>query len=322
MPKLHARCAVLAAGLSLLGGPLRAQDAGGTGGVLLQLPATAREMALAGAYSAVLGDAGAVFVNPAGLAPIKRTAVEVSHERYLLGTTLTSAALAVRVSKFDLAVGFHLLDFGGDSAVVPDPAFGGDRGLTTGATIGAYHALGVGAITYRHGLLSAGVAVKALREHVGVDGDSAVNLSAVGVDVGMAAAFFDIASLAVVVQNLGSDLRGGTAAPAPLPRTVRVGYMLNIWDPQGVPRLMVTAEWVSPSRADDHWAFGAEGGVVSGGVGLLGRVGAATGRGSSDRSSIVAGGGIIFHSFRLDYAYQGLKTLGGGTHRFTAGWVW
>lgn len=322
MPTIRSACALLATGLAVLAGPLHAQDAGGTGGVLLQLPATAREMALAGAYTAVLGDAGALFVNPAGLAPIKHTAVAVSHERYILGTTLTSAVLAVRVSRFHLAAGFHLLDFGGDSVVVPDPAFGGDRGLTTGETIGAYHALGVGAITYRRGLLSAGVAVKGLREHVGVEGDSAVNLSAVAVDVGLAAAFFDIASLAVVVQNLGSDLRGGSAAPAPLPRTVRVGYMLNIWDPQGVPRLMVTAEWVSPSHARDQWAFGAEGGVVSGGVGLLGRIGAVTGRRGSDRSSVVTGGGIIFHSLRLDYAYQGLKSLGGGTHRFTAGWIW
>jgi hypothetical protein len=191
---IRTRCAVLAAALAFLAGPVRGQSTGGTGGVLLQLPATAREMALAGAYSAVLGDAGALFVNPAGLAPIKRTAVAVSHERYLLGTTLTSAALAVRVSKFDLAVGFHLLDFGSDSTVVPDPAFGGDRGLTTGGTIGAYHALGVGAITYRHGLLPAGVAVKGLREHVGVEGDTAVNMSAVAVDIGLAAAFFDIAS--------------------------------------------------------------------------------------------------------------------------------
>jgi hypothetical protein len=317
----RARCGLLAAALVLRAGALGAQ-AGGSGGVLLQLPATAREMALGGAYTAVIGDAGALFVNPAGLAPVKRNAVAVSHERYLLGTTLTSAALAVRISKFDLGVGVHLLDFGGDSAVVPDPAFGGDRGLTTGATIGAYHALGIGTVTYRRGLLSAGVSVKGLREHVGVDGDPASNVSAVAVDVGLVAAFFDIAAIGVVAQNLGGDIRGGTAVPSPLPRTVRVGYMLNVWDPQGVPRLMVTAEWVGVSRARDHWAFGVEGGVVSGGVGLLGRLGAVSGRRDSDRSPLTAGGGIVFHGFRLDYAYQALRALGGGTHRFTAGWMW
>ena len=313
---------MLVAGLAALARPAAAQAAGGTGGVLLELPATAREMALGGAYTAVLGDAGALFVNPAGLAPIKRTAVSVSHERYFLGTTLSSAALAVRVSKFDLAVGFQILDFSGDSAVVPDPAFGGDRGLTTGATVGAYHALGVGAITWRHGMLSAGVSVKALREHVGVGGEPSDNATAVGVDVGLVAAFFDIAALGVVVQNVGGEVRGGTAARAPLPRTTRIGYMLNIVDPQGIPRLMATTEWVRPSGGDSYFVLGLEGGVVSGGVGALGRLGLVSGRRETDRSSPVVGGGIVFHSLRLDYAYQALESLGGGTHRVTAGWVW
>ena len=286
------------------------------------MPATARAMALGGAYTAVVGDAGAVFVNPAGLAPIKRLAVSASYERYLLGSQLASAAIAVRVSKFTLGFGIHVLDFGSDSAFVPDPAFGGDRGRATGATIGAYHALAVGALTYRHGLLSAGVSVKALREHVGYAADSAANLSAVGMDIGIAAAFFDIAALAFVVQNVGSDVRGGAFARAPLPRTRRLGLTLNIVDPQGTTRLLAITEWVSPPGADDYWILGLEGGVVSGGVGLLGRVGLVTGRRETDLKTPTVGGGLVLHNLRLDYAYQGLDALGDGLHRFTIGWVW
>jgi len=314
--------AILAVGFGLLAPTVRAQAPGTTGGVLMELPATAREMALGGAYTAVIGDAGALFVNPAGLAPIKRAALAVSYERYLLDSYLASAALAVRVGKFDLGVGLHILDLGGDSAFVPDPAFGGDRGLATGATIGAYHALAVGALAYRRGLLSAGVSVKALREHVGVGIDPAVNTTAVGVDVGLMAAFFDIAALGIVVQNIGSNVRGGTALRAPLPRTTRIGYMLNIIDPQGTPRLMATTEWVAPPGGDSYWIVGVEGGVVSGGVGALGRLGFVAGRRETDRSSPVFGGGIVLHYLRLDYAFQVLDVLGGGTHRFTAGWVW
>ena len=286
------------------------------------MPATARAMALGGAYTAVVGDAGAVFVNPAGLAPIKRLAVSASYERYLLDSQLASAAIAARVGRFHLGFGIHVLDFGSDSAFVPDPAFGGDRGRATGATIGAYHALAVGALTYRHGLLSAGVSVKALREHVGYAADSAANLSAVGMDIGIAAAFFDIAALAFVVQNVGSDVRGGAFAGAPLPRTRRLGLTLNIVDPQGTTRLLAITEWVSPPGADDYWILGLEGGVVSGGVGLLGRVGLVTGRRETDLKTPTVGGGLVLHNLRLDYAYQGLDALGDGLHRFTIGWVW
>ena len=312
---------MLVAGFTLAG-TARAQAPGTTGGVLLEVPATARAMALGGAYTAVVGDAGAVFVNPAGLAPIKRLAVSASYERYLLDSQLASAAIAVRVSKFTLGFGIHVLDFGNDSAYVPDPAFGGDRGRATGATIGAYHALAVGALTYRHGMLSAGVSVKALREHLGYAADSAANLSAVGMDFGIAAAFFDIAALAFVVQNVGSDVRGGGYARAPLPRTRRLGFTLNIKDPQGTVRLLAITEWVSPPGADDYWILGLEGGVVSGGVGVLGRVGLATGRRETDLKTPTVGGGLVLHNLRVDYAYQGLDALGDGLHRFTIGWVW
>lgn len=312
--------ALLVAGL-LLAGAARAQAPGTTGGVLLEIPATARTTALGGACAAIIGDASSVFGNPAGLAPIARTALSVSFERYLADSWLGSAAVAVRVSKFDLGFGIHVLDFGSDSAYVPDPAFGGDRGLATGATIGAYDALAVGTLTYRHGLLSAGVGFKALQEHVGVGGDPAANATAFGADIGVAAAFFDIAALGVVVQNVGSGVHGG-GGRAPLPHTTRVGFTLNIVDPQGTDRLLTTTEWVAPPGGDSYWIFGFEGGVVSGGVGVLGRIGLIAGRRATALRSPVFGGGLLFHNLRLDYAYQGLDALGDGLHRFTIGWVW
>ena len=260
---------------------------------------------------------------PAGLALIKGTALSVSYERYLVDSWLASAALAVRIRKFDLGFGIHILDFGSDSAYVPDPAFGGDRGLATGATIGAYDALGVGTLTYRRGFLSFGVSFKALREHVGAGGATSDNASAFGADVGIAAAFFDIAALGVVVQNVGAAVHGATSARAPLPRATRVGFTINIVDPQGTARLLTTAEWVGRAAGESYWIFGFEGGVVSRGVGLLGRLGVLAGRGgSSDLRSPVFGGGLVFHDLRLDYAYQGVDVLGSGLHRMTVGWVW
>ncbi|MGD0483282.1 MAG: hypothetical protein ABSB58_01370 [Gemmatimonadales bacterium] len=313
--------ALLIPGL-LIAGAAGARAQGTTGGILLDMPATARSMAMGGASAALLGDAGSVFGNPAGLALIKGTALSVSYERYLVDSWLASAALAVRISKLDIGFGIHILDFGSDSAYVPDPAFGGDRGLATGATIGAYDALGVGTLTYRHGFLSAGVSFKALREHIGTGDAPSDNASAFGADVGIAAAFFDIAALGVVVQNVGSAVHGGTSARAPLPHATRVGFTINFIDPQGTARLLTTTEWVAPAASHHYWIFGFEGGVVSRGVGILGRMGVLAGRGATDLRSPVFGGGLVFHDLRLDYAYQGTNVLGDGLHRMTVGWVW
>jgi hypothetical protein len=312
--------ALLVAALSLAGAA-RAQAPGTTGGVLLEIPATARTTALGGASAAMLGDAGSVFGNPAGLAPIHRAALSVSFERYLVDSWLGSVAVATRVGKFSVGFGVHVLDFGSDSVIVPDPAFGGDRGVATGATISAYDALAVGTLTYRRGLLSAGVSVKALKEHVGTGVDPSSDATAVGADVGIAAAFFDIAALGVVVQNIGGDVRGG-GARAPLPRTTRIGFTLNIVDPQGPTRLLSTTEWVAPPGGDGYWIFGFEGGVVRAGVGVLGRAGLIAGRRATALRSPVFGGGLLVRNLRLDYAYQGMDVLGAGLHRFTVGWVW
>ena len=74
--------------------PLTAQGNGSTAGVLLELPGTSRQMAFQGAYAAVVGDEGSIFVNPAGMAPIHRTAMGINYERSAFGTTFSSAAAA------------------------------------------------------------------------------------------------------------------------------------------------------------------------------------------------------------------------------------
>ncbi|MDO8666438.1 MAG: hypothetical protein Q7J79_07490, partial [Gemmatimonadales bacterium] len=251
---------------------LAAQGTGTTAGILLEVPATPRALALGGAYAAVVGDEGSVFVNPAGLAPIRRVAFGVSQERAFFGSTLSTGAGAVRIGRFHLGLGLVYLDLGGDSVIVPDP-LNADRGMTTGALISAYHVLGVGSIAYRRGMLSAGTSVKYLREHIGGGGADDWTASGVAVDLGIAAALFDIAALGFVVQNLGGDLRTTGAAPAPLPRTTRLGFTLNFIDPQGTSRLMATTDWVSPPGGDSYWAIGLEGGVVSRGVGVVARAG-------------------------------------------------
>ncbi len=312
-----------AALVALAPAPLAAQATGTTAGALLDIPATARLLGLGGAYTAVLGDEGSVFANPAGLAPIRRLALGTSYQRYLFDAYLASGAAVLRLGDFHLGAGFQLLNFGQDTVYRPDPAFGGQRGIAdpTGAMVGAYDAVATGAIAYRSGMLSVGASVKYLKEHVSIPDTALYDATGIAYDVGAAAALFDIAAVGVVVQNLGPDLTTSTGTPAPLPRTVRAGLSLNLVDPQGVPRLLFVADWVSPRGSGSYWNIGVEGGVVSAGVGLLGRFGVSAGRPAGGRSAVVFGGSVVYHALRLDYGYEGFSAMGAATHRFGLSWV-
>lgn len=297
-----------------------AQGNGTTAGILLELPATSRQMAFQGAYTAVVGDEGSIFVNPAGMAPIRRTAMGLSYERSAFGTTLSSGAAALRVGRFDAGFGVMYLDFGGDSVIVPDPVFGGDRGLATGQVITAYNALLVGALAYRRGMLSVGGSVKYLREQIG-SGGSPYSAQGVTGDLGLAIAVFDIMALGAVVQNIGGSLSSSAGPSTPMPKTVRLGFTINFIDPQGTARFMTTVDWVHPPGGNSYAAFGFEGGVVAGGLGLVARAGVAAGRAPSDRRPFSVGGGLVVKSLRVDYAWQGYRSLGEGAHRFGIRWA-
>jgi hypothetical protein len=302
---------------------VRAQGAGGTAGVVLVLPATTRVLGLGGAYAGVVGDEGSIFVNPAGLAAIRKVALGMSYQRYLLDSYLVSGDAVVRVGRFDLGVGVNVLNYGQDTVYRPDPAFGGDRGVADpgGAMVGAYSAEAVGSLAYRFGMFSLGASAKYVKDHLSIPDTTLYDASGFGFDVGGALAFFDIAAFGVVVQNIGADLKTDTRTPAPLPRTVRAGFSLNIVDPQRTGRLMVVGDWVSPRGSRNYWILGLEGGLVSDGVGLLGRAGIATGRAPTDQRSLVFGGSLVFHTLQLDYGYQGFSTLGGGTSRVGVRWA-
>jgi hypothetical protein len=307
--------AASAAALALAaGGGLRAQSARDPGGPVLTLPSSARALALAGAYAAVGGDEGSVFANPAGLALIRTAALGASYQSYARGAYLASGAGAVRAGRFDVGVGALMLNYGQDSVLRPGPAAAGPLASATSDAV-------VGAATYRFGMFSFGAGAKYVQDHVAAADSTLYDASGLGFDAGGALAFFDIAALGVVAQNLGPGLRVRGGARAPLPRTVRAGFSLNIVDPEETARLMVVGDWVSPRGAGDYWAFGVEGGAVWGEVGLLGRFGIATAGAPADRRSLALGAGLVFHNLRLDWGYQDASTLGGGSSRFGVRWV-
>jgi hypothetical protein len=288
---------------------LRAQT---EGSVLTALPGSTRSAALGGAGVALVGEAGAMFANPAGIATIHHLSIEGSYEPYLAGSAVSAAALALRVGRLTWGFGAQALDYGSEPEIVPDPATGGRRGMPTGASFHPYEALATASLVYRRGLAAFGVTTKYDRQQIG----SQVSDAWAG-DVGVAMAVFDIMAFGVSVQNLGGDLGNG----ALLPRRTRVGVTLNYTDPEGTFRLLTTLEgqWTR-----DHSAVlvqGIEGGIVTGGVGLVGRVGYATRAAVTDASRLTFGGGIVLGHLAMDYAFQAYDALGGGTHRVGLRWT-
>ena len=282
------------------------------GSIVAALPGTTRSAGLGGAGAALVGDAGAVFANPAAIATIRHLSIEGSYEPYLAGTAVSSAAIALRVGRVTWGFGAQTLDYGTEPEIVPDPATGGRRGMATGASFHPYEALAVSSLVIRRGLIAFGVSAKYDRQQIG----DVVSDAWAG-DVGIAIAIFDIAALGVSVQNMGGDF----GADARLPRRIRAGCTFNYTDPQGTYRLLTTLEgqWTQDRAA--VLIQGVEGGLVRGGVGLVGRVGYATRAAVTDASRFTFGGGVLLGRLQMDYAFQAYQALGGGTHRVGVRWT-
>ncbi len=290
----------------------RALAAQSEGSVLAGLPGSTRSAGLGGAGAALVGDAGAIFSNPAGLATIRHVAVEGSYEQYLAGSTLSAAAAAVRLGRFDWGVGAQALDYGSEPEIVPDPSTGGRRGMPTGATFRSADLLAVSSIVFRYGLIAVGTSGKYARQIIG-----GYTADAWAGDAGIAIALFDIMALGASVQNIGGDLGGG----ARLPRRTRAGFTMNYVDPQGTYRLLTTLEGQWPSGGGAVLVAGVEGGLVTRGVGIVGRVGYAGRAAANDASPVTFGAGVELGRLHFDYAYQGFDALGGGTHRVGVRWM-
>lgn len=304
--------AALVAALALLAAGARTVAAQSEGSVLAVIPASTRAVAMGGAGVALVGDATAIFANPAGIATVRRMALEGAYERYIGGTALSVAAMAMRFGRFNWGIGAQALDYGSEPEIIPDTSTGGRRGTPTGVVFSAVDVLAASSLVYRHGLLAFGATAKYARQAIGgSSGDAWAG------DVGMALAIFDLMAFGIAVRNLG----GTTGPDARLPRNAGVGLTLNYTDPQGTFRLLTTGEvqWGEGTS----WIVGAEGGIVVGGLagaGLVGRVGFAKRPPEVEGSPLSLGAGVVIGRLQVDYAYRGFASLG-TTHRLGLRWT-
>ena len=278
--------------------PTSATSQANTTPIILQLPPTVRTAGFNGAGVALVGDAGSVFINPAGMATIRRMAVEGSYRSIGQGTYLATGALAWRIGQFDVGLGGRYFDRGSAPSAIPPATPGGEP---------AYEALGVGSLIYRFGLIAIGGSGKYYRQRVGDVYDRAVSI-----DAGIALAFFDIAALAFSTQNIGGNWVDSSGVM--LGRVSRLGFTMNYVDPLETWRLLSTFEvqWVEGQPA--RGVIGAEAGVVISGVGILGRAGYAGRTAAYSDATLTGGATLTLGRFLLDYAYRPKDLSGDDAH--------
>ncbi len=254
--------------------------------VLPGIAATVRSAGMHGAGAALVGTAGSVFTNPAGLATIRRVAIEGGYHSAPFDRTVTTAALAWRVRQFHLGFGLQQFDLGATPVT----------GMPAGPAADASELLGVGSVVYRFGLIALGVTGRYAAQDLVTERHTGVSA-----DLGMAIAIFDIMALGFAVQNVGGNWQESSLTMARLTRT---GFTMNYVDPQGTMRLMSTIELQWPQGRSTRLVLGGEGGVVVGGVGIVGRLAHRSGKAPSDGAAFTYGATLQLGSVNLDFAYE------------------
>ena len=294
----------------LAAAPLHAQEtAGSTGAQVLQFLPGSRAASLSGAYTAVAGDADALFYNPAGIASLRRAAT-LSYESYVADVAFGSLGVATRLSSFTIGASVAFLNAGDINVVVPDPEFGGNTGSETGETASASESAlrVVAALPLLDGRLRAGAALgfvaTALAEQ---------HQTAPIADFG---AQYDIgfATIGVALRNIGTDLSGD--AEDKLPTEARVGASAQLLR-AGSGSISASAELISRlGEGSMTFAGGVEAGLPGTDArpfALLARLGFDAE--SNQLGALRAGASLGFKEVTFDYTFQQLDFFG-TVHRF------
>ena len=303
------RLAIARGAAAIAAAPLRAQG-GRTAAILLELPSSARALALGGAYAALGSDEAAIFYNPAQLGVLTSASAGLSVQSYIQSSTLGAFAAAMPLGPGLLGVGAQVLDYGSEDRYECDLASFPtcEHGVKTGTVSASDIVASVGyAMTVRG--VRVGSTVKYVRQSI-----ADVTGGVPAVDFGAALDLSFGATVGLSVQNIGGRLTLGSTSGA-LPRAVRFGAALprQRVGPLDVTATAEVAQWTGAGTVP------AVGGEVlyhtTNGISLAGRVGAQSIGTETRASPLTFGGGLAARHLAVDYAYQGFDLIGGATHR-------
>lgn len=259
-----------------------------------------RAAAMGEAFTAVSGDPGAPFFNPASLGEMRYPEISFSHISYLPDVTLERLAFHTASHRFKY----------GGSVIIGRVADIERRSYNpSGTPLGFFSEHNVTASFY-WGIpvgkgFSFGNSVKFAYEKLDLD-----HASAIGFDFG---GFYNAApgvAVGAVVRNLGSRPNFVDKA-FDLPGELRVGASYRTGE--DYPRLIFSADYIKPEwgNRSSKLNIGAEYNYQN--IAFL-RAGRAFGY---DSRSFSIGGGLAYRDYFIDYAYIPLKNNLGNSHRLT-----
>jgi hypothetical protein len=208
------------------------------------------------------------------------------------------AAAASRLGRFNVGVGARYLLFPAASPTVDNLS-------------------SVAAVVYRYGAIALGGSTK----YVSVEERNGPTARSVTSDLAVQVAFFDIAALALAVQNVGQVKL--TGAGLKLPDELHVGFSLNLLDTFSNGRMLATIESVWSEGDHGRTVLGLEAGAVVHGLGIVARVGSGRQAGlvGGLLSNTTFGASILAGRARLDYAFQHRSALGRDVHLAGVRWT-
>lgn len=304
---------------TLLAGTLDAQDGVGTAGAqVLQLPAGSRAPALAGAYTAYADDADLLFYNPAGTATLDG-AVSIAYQSYFEDIVAGSGAAAWRFGRFVVGAGLLFLDAGDIEEVVPDPDYGGQRGIATGEVVKASETAAriAGAMTLLDERLRLGAAAGFVSSDL-----ADVSRSAPFIDLG-AQYVIDPATIGVALRHLGGSMANDVNGDASLPAEARFGVATAPMTMAGVGVSVAADAVYRLEEGTTGLATGLEAGLMPTPelpIMAVARLGFTLEDAEETLAPLRFGAGVMVSGIAVDYTFQSYDLLG-AVHRIGVRWV-
>lgn len=304
---------IIALGLALAvapGAALGAQEfekVGTIGGQFLKIGVGARAQAMGGAFVSVADDATAVFWNPAGIARIERSVLNINHLSWLADISFTQAAYVFDVGFLPGKVAVNARALYMDE-MTKRTVF---RPEGTGESFDAGD-LAVG-LTYGRSFtdkFSAGISANFVQSTLATYKESAYTFDfGTLYDTG-----YRSLRIGMSIQNIGSDMQY-IDDTVKMPTVFRVGMSMNLYESES--HLFTTAgEFSHPPDNKERASWGAEYGFkefffARGGYQFR-----------YDLESYSAGLGFkvatgFSSEARVDYAYTDMSDIGTGVHRFS-----
>ena len=287
--------------LCLSGGEISAQD-GDNSFLFMLIGPGSRASAMGEAYTAVGGDAGAPYFNPAAATWFPSTEFSFMHVSYLTDASLEHFAVLTGSRSLRFGLGLYLgktADFERrDNTPTDDPLGRFDEHNFTASSFWAIPVsdkLGIGS------------SFKWAYQKLDIE-----DASAFAVDLGAIYAHSPVLSLGASVRNLGTRPKF-IAESFDLPREFRLGAAYDFRESRKLKGLLLSTDYILANWGENNSRLNIGSEYTYQNLISL-RLGYSLGYESRGLS---AGGGISYINYRFDYAYVPSRNNLNDTHRFT-----